>query len=57
MNRLHCLIKKLKNILSIYHLIDLQSFTLKPGVDTSLERINVKNGLIKLYCVWSDMFT
>ena len=30
---------------------------LKAEVDTSLERINVKNWLIKLYYVWSNMFT
>ena len=39
------------------HLNDLLSFTLKPEVETSLERINVKNGQIELYCAWSNMVT
>ena len=28
-----------------------------PGVDSSLEKISLENGLIKLYCVWSNMVT
>ena len=39
------------------HLNDLKSFTLKPEVDNSLEMIIVKNGLIKLYYVWSNIVT
>ena len=39
MIRLHCFI--LKKIFGICHLNDLKSFTLKPEVDTSLERRNV----------------
>ena len=33
---------KKKNIFGIYHLTDLCSFTLKPEVNTSLEKINVE---------------
>ena len=30
---------------------------LKPEVDTSLEKISLESGFIKLYCVWSSMVT
>ena len=30
---------------------------LKPEVDTSLEKISLENGITKLHCVWSNMFT
>ena len=30
---------------------------LKREVDTSLEKISLENGLIKLHCAWSNMFT
>ena len=30
---------------------------LKPEVDSSLEKILLGNGLIKMYCIWSYMVT
>ena len=59
MDRRHYLKRIKKKIFYICHLnvIDLLSFKLKQEVDTSLEKLSLENGLIKLYCVLSNMAT
>ena len=44
-------------VFDITHLNDLESFMLKPDVDTSLTKTSLENWLFKLYCVWSNVFT